>query len=102
MKDIKTITKTVIIEGTEFTLFQFTAENEHEKYFGEKPFGLVEKSLLENGNGNGKALNGFHLNVAETPERCFGMARMNILGRKFKEAHPNATDEEFVKYLISI
>lgn len=98
MKDIKTITKTVIIEGTEFTLFQFTAENENEKYFGEKPFGLVEKSLLE----NGKALNGFQLNVAETPERCFSMARMNILGRKFKEENPNATEKEFVKYLLSI
>lgn len=98
MKDIKTITKTVIIEGTAFTLFQFTAENEHEKYFGEKPFGLVEQSLL----GNDKALNGFQLNVAETPERCFSMARTSILIRKFKEANPNATDEELVKYVLTI
>lgn len=98
MKDIRTITKTVIIEGVAFTLFQFTAENEQEEYFGKKPFGLVEKSLLK----EGKALNGFQLNVAETPKRCFRMARMAVLGRKFKEANPNATDKEYLEYLLSI
>ena len=98
MKDIKTITKTVVIEGTAFTLFQFTAENEHERYFGEKPFGLIEKSLL----GTKKTLNGFEMHISETPNGCFRLARSHILGRKFKEENPNASDEEFVKYLFAV
>lgn len=98
MKDIKTVTKTVVVEGESFVLFQFTAENEHEKYFGDKPFGLIEKSLLE----TKRTLNGFDMHISDTPNRCISLARTHILGRKFRESHPNASDEEFVKYLLTI
>lgn len=98
MKDIKTITKTVVIEGTEFVLFQFTAENECERYFGEKPFGLVEKSLLK----TNKAFNGFDMHISDSPNRCISLARTRILARKFRDSHPNASDEDLVKYLLAV
>lgn len=98
MKDIKTITKTVVIEGTEFVLFQFTAENEHERYFGEKPFGLIEKSLLK----TNKTFNGFDMHISDTPNRCISLARTHILGRKFRDSHSNASDEDLVKYLLTV
>lgn len=97
MKNIKVITKTVVIEGVEFVLFQFTAENEREKYFGEKPFGLIEKSLLK----TNKAFNGFDMHISNSPNRCISLARVRILAREFRDTHPNASDEDLLKYLLT-
>lgn len=97
MKNIKVITKTVVIEGTEFVLFQFTAENERERYFGEKPFGLIEKSLLK----TNKTFNGFDMYISVSPDRCISLARTLILAREFRYSHPNASDEDLIKYLVT-
>lgn len=98
MKDIKTITKTVIVEGVAFVLFQFTAENEQEKYFGEKPFGLIEKSLLK----TNRTFNGFDMHISSTPNDCFNLARTHILACKFRETNPTASDEELIRYLLAV
>ena len=97
MKDIKIISKTVVIEGIEFVLFQFTAENEREKYFGEKPFGLIEKTLLK----TNKTFNGFDMHISDSPDRCISLARTQILVREFRDTHPNASDEDLLKYLLT-
>ena len=100
MKNITKI-KIVIIEGIEHTLFRFDAENEHERYFGERPFGCIDNAKLDHGRAT-RAFNGLELNVAETAERSISQATTTIKIKKWKAEHPNASELELLQYVAAI
>ena len=83
---METINKKVTIEGMDFAIVKEPAWGETHQY-GTIPYSEVD----ENGRIK-RALNGFEMCCAASPEKAIEQREDVLLARKWKAEHPDATE----------
>lgn len=102
MKNLKVVTKKVLIEGHEFVLISFDSYDEMVKYYGDRTYALIDyKHLDENGRMN-KVLTHGEMAPASSPAQAIENMRKQLLCTHWRAEHPNATEQEFVQYLLTV
>ena len=93
---METINKKVTIEGMDFAIVKEPAWGETHQY-GTIPYSEVD----ENGRIK-RALNGFEMCCAASPEKAIEQREDVLLARKWKAEHPNATEVEEMNAIADI
>lgn len=103
MENLRVITKMVRIEDSEFVLISFDAQTENMKeFYGERVFGLIDyKHLDENGCLNKPLMNG-EMAISSTPAEAIERKRKDLLCRRWRAEHPDATEQEFMQYVLTV
>ena len=103
MKNMKVITKSVLIDGEEFVLISLDSFTEGQKEtFGDKIYGLISYDYIDENGCMTKALNGIQMCVEATPEKSIEEMKNRIKIRKWKEANPHASDTEIIQYVVKV
>lgn len=93
---METINKKVTIEGMDFAIVKEPAWGETHQY-GTIPYSEVD----ENGRIK-RALNGFEMCCAASPEKAIEQREDVLLARKWKAEHPDATEVEEMNAIADI
>ena len=103
MKGTKVITKYVKIEDREFMLIRFDATSDNlREYYGDKIYGLIDYEFIGKDGRMIRPLMYGEMAIADTPAKAIDRMRKSLICRKWREEHPEATDQEFMMYVIKV
>jgi hypothetical protein len=107
MKGLKVIKKYVKIEDKEFMLIRFDANSDNlRKYYGDKIYGLIDYEFISKLNSKyghmTRPLRYGEMAIADTPANAIDRMRKNLICRKWRKEHPEATDQEWMMYVVKV
>ena len=101
--DVTVETKKVTIMNRDFALVKYAAPNDRQReVFGEFIYGLIPYDCIGDDGCLTKALNGYDMAVSESPEHSIRMMKFGIQCENWKAEHPNATEDDFRKFMLTI
>jgi hypothetical protein len=102
MEGLKVITKYVKIEDKELMLIRFDANSDNlRKYYGDKIYGLIDYEFISKGGRIRQLMYG-EMAIADTPANAIDRMRKNLICRKWRKEHPEATEQEWMMYVVKV
>ena len=103
MPNMKVVTNRVLIENEEFVLISFDARLDEEKeWYGDRIYALVNYEHLDANGCLNKPLTGGEMAISGSPAEAIERKRNDLKARQWRAEHPNATDQEFMQYLLTL
>lgn len=103
MTGLKVIMKMVNIEGSEFVLVRFDSRDEQEKeWYGDHIYALINYEHLDANGCLNKPLTGGEMSFSGSAAEAIERKRNDLKARQWKAAHPDATDQDFMQYLLTL
>ena len=102
MKNMKVLTKYVMIEGSTFALISFDTPETMIDMYGNRTYGLIDYKYIGDDGRLTKPLMYGEMAVASTPAKSIERMRLLIISRRWKDEHPDATDHELAKFLMQL
>lgn len=103
MEGLKVITKYVKIEDKEFMLIRFDANSDNlRKYYGDKIYGLIDYEFIGKDGRMTRPLMYGEMAIADTPANAIDRMRKDLICRKWRKEHPEATEQEWMMYVIKV
>ena len=103
MEGTEVITKYVKIEDKEFILIRFDANSDYmREYYGDKIYGLVDYEFIGKDGRMIRPLMYGEMAVARTPDEAIDRMRKDLICRKWRKEHPEATDQEWMMFVVKV
>lgn len=102
MQNLKVMTKHVMIEGKSFALIRFDTPEQMIDLYGDRTYGLIDYKYIDDDGRLAKPLMYGEMAVASTPAKSIERMRLLIISRRWKDAHPDATDHDLAKFLMKL
>jgi hypothetical protein len=103
MEGLTVITKYVKIEDKEFMLIRFDANSDNmRKYYGDKIYGLIDYEFIGKDGRMTRPLMYGEMAIADTPAKAIDRMRKDLICRKWRKEHPEATEQEWMMYVIKV
>lgn len=102
MKNMKLMTKEVMIEGSTFALIGFDTPDTMIDFYGNRTYGLIDYKYIDDNGRLAKPLMYGEMAVASTPAKSIERMRQLMICKRWRDEHPDATDHELAKFLMQL
>ncbi|MBQ3256350.1 MAG: hypothetical protein IJN43_16100 [Ruminococcus sp.] len=102
MKNLKVLTKYVMIEGDTFALISFDTPENMVDMYGSRTYGLIDYKYIGDDGRLTKPLMYGEMAISSTPAKAIEQMRRLTISSRWRDAHPNATDQEFADFLLQL